>query len=111
MAKRECDGQDVVHLGPQVSEDGSRVCLRHKKDHTWQQGILKPVKQGQPLHSEYSCLALEPREDGAFDVNELTTGSGEANASTEGAGPAMVNSEKFKTGWDRVFGKATVGIA
>jgi hypothetical protein len=108
MSKRECEGKDVMHLGPQVRADGSRLCVRHKPDHTWQEGILKPVKEGEPLNSEYSCLALERREDGAFDVNVLMEGTAPA---AEGSGPAMVNSEKFKTGWDRIFGKSTVGVA
>jgi hypothetical protein len=108
MTDRKCAGEDVMHLGPQVDADGSRVCVRHTSDHQIQAGILKPLKDGQPLGQGMSCLALSRREDGTFDVNELYSQKAEAS---EGAGPAMVNSEQFKNGWDRVFGKTTVGVA
>jgi hypothetical protein len=71
--------------------------------------MVKPLKNGESIPPGLSCLMLEPREDGAYDVNELI--SGNAAEGSSGSGPAMVNSEKFKTGWDRVFGKTTVGVA
>ncbi len=110
MAKHECDGKDYLHMGPQVEADGSRACLRHMPDHTWREGILRPVKEGQPLRSDLPCVAVERQEDGTFSVQELMPGSRTEEAATS-SGPAMVNSENFKTGWDRVFGKATVGVA
>jgi hypothetical protein len=100
----KCHGRDIVHLGPQISEDGARVALRHTKDHQIQQGILKPVKEGQPLDS--TCLSLDPLEDGSFAVQELYT-----PPSQKTPGPAMVNSPAFQTGWDRIFGNRTVGVA
>jgi hypothetical protein len=109
MAKRECTGEDVIHLGPQVAEDGSRVGVRHTKNHEIQTGILTPIKDGQPLGQGVSCLSLSRREDGAFSVDELYDSRSPATESTPG--PAMVNSEQYKKGWDLVFGKATVGVA
>lgn len=106
MSDHKCDGKDFLHMGPQVEADGSRACIRHMPDHSWREGVLRPVKEGQPLRTDLPCVAVERQDDGTYSVQELMPGTKQ-----ESSGPAMVNSENFKTGWDRVFGKQAVGVA
>lgn len=101
---KKCNGSDVLHMGPVVNGDGTRQCVRHTKDHKIQVGYLSPVKDGAPLNDS-DLINLTPRDDGSYDVEELYT-----QAKTDSK-PAMVNSERFKSGWDRIYGKQTVGVA
>lgn len=103
--RSKCAGEDIVHLGPVISEDGSRAAVRHTADHQIQKGVMRPVKDGSPLAADEDCLSLTLRDDGSYDVDELYS------APKTSEKPAMVNSKEFKTGWDRIFGKQTVGVA
>lgn len=99
--KKPCPDSDVLQAGPELP-GGARPFIRHTKDHEIQAGMMTPVREGEPLNGR-KVFYLEGREqDGDFDVTEITPGTG----------PAKVNSEKFKTGWDRIFGaKPSVGEA
>lgn len=105
----KCDGKDTIHLGPVVDAKGTRACVRHTKDHQVLPGFVRQVKDGSPIHKGDQLINLNYREaDGCFDVEEVYSAKAPAESA---AGPAMVNSENFKSGWDRIFGNRTVGVA
>lgn len=64
-------------------------------DNELQVGTLRTVKEGQPFNGD--LVRLKHREGGVFDVEDLY--------STR-SGPAQVNSEAFRSGWDRTFGSS-----
>lgn len=101
-----CPDGDVLKVGPELP-GGARPFIRHKKDHEIQTGIITPVREGEALNGR-NVFHLESRtQDDDFDVTEIATAP-----TPQGTGPAMVNSEEFKTGWDRIFGsKPAVGEA
>lgn len=114
--QKKCSEGDVIELGPPVAdaEPGTHVFKRHTADHEIQIGVgkLEPIsqrKEGKPFApGEILCRR---RDDGRFNVEQIMPGSSESSESGEASGPAMVTSDAYRTGWDAIFGKATVGKA
>lgn len=86
-------GEDVAFLGPPAEGGGVHV-VRHRPDHTWEAGVLRDVEDGRPLHGE--LVRLTQRDGPGYSVETLH-GRGE--------GPAMVNSQAYKDGWENIFGQ------
>jgi hypothetical protein len=78
-----------------TSPDGHKVVMR-ERDGELSIGALCPhVEEGKPLAPGREYVHLEPREDGAFDVESLYGGDG----------PAQVATESYRSGWDAIWGK------
>jgi hypothetical protein len=89
----------IVLLGP-VGPDRSFPALRLSADKSVV-GIMTPVVDGQSL-GEQDVLSLEPLSGtGVYEATVLYEGRPSPHA-----GPAMVNSREFRSGWDAVFGGA-----
>ena len=56
-------------------------------------GMLHPLRDGMPIPPGGELVQLDRCEDGSYDAR-----------SVDASGPAMVNSPKFKRGWDSIFG-------
>lgn len=88
---------DVGRLGPPTPHGQLFLRCRGGRHEV---ATLCPVKEGENLASSGGELvSLTPHEDGSsiFDVETLYGGTGEAG------GPAMVNSDSYRTGWDAIF--------
>ena len=77
--------------------DGTSHALRISGDetqHTISLAIMTPADgRPQPENSE-PLICSEPDSDGWADIKP---------SEEESAGPAMVNNQKFRSGWDRIF--------
>lgn len=82
------------------------MVLNHSKDQTVivkgteQDGpsgieILKPMKEGQPIHGD--LVSLEKREDGFFNVKRTRLGTS--------AGPRQVATNTYRENYDKIFKK------
>lgn len=118
MAKDECKLKgDRLIIGPDVGAGEIRPCVRHHPDHSITNGWVKPLKQGVPLNGAEMLSIQYDAQVGDFKVKsiynpnqEQASASEEIESSTHG--PAMVASNEYRSGWDRVFGsKVTVGSA
>jgi hypothetical protein len=114
MAKDECPlGGDRMLLGPEQG-DGSRPCVRHLPDHRIQTGFVKPLRDGQPINGfdEVFAARYDPQHGdyevkSIYDQSQPPTGAAQATSK----GPAKVTSNAYRAGYDRIFGKQTVGSA
>ncbi len=92
-----CSDGEFLIPGP-VMPDGTAQLLRHHPDHSLSIDYVKPVEEGEDISGE-RVFRLVEREDGpGYRQEVLYDGS-------KGGRPAMVNSPKFRSGWDAVFGK------
>ena len=114
MSKDECSlGGDRMVLGPELG-DGSRPCIRHLPDHQIQTGVVQLLKEGQSLNGYDEVVAIKyDYQRGDYEV-ESVYNSGhppieEVLAASNG--PAKVNSDAYRAGYERIFGKSTVGEA
>jgi len=106
MAEKESD--DILHIGPPVNAAGGRAFYRVKKDGEVETGVANYIPEGEPLQPNQDILKVEHCGPGlAFRVKDEFSTDAKGNRS----GPAQVNSEAFKDGWDRIFGSRTVGVA
>jgi hypothetical protein len=108
--KDDCCGKDMLVPGPDLG-NGYRAFSRHMPDHTVVQGVMRPLKDGEPIMSG-GVFALTPRNDGTpvcdvkpIDIPGLPEPMCDCACSGEGhAGPARVSTPAFRSGWDRIFG-------
>jgi len=91
-------GKDIVVPLPQ-----SRMCVRHTADHRMQVGALFPIAEGTNVSD--NTHIVEEDADGDLRVGPTV---GELKAS---GGPDQVATPRYRTNWERTFGKQTVGIA
>ena len=94
-----CPSGDELRAGPDLG-DGSRPFVRHTADHKLVAGIMTPAQEGQPMAS--GAFHLEHIDGDRYKVEELPMGHVPGAAVK---GPAKVNSERYKTNWDSIFGK------
>jgi len=88
---KKCDGKDYLVLGS-VDETGGRRCVIHRADHRIEQGRVFPLRDGQPV--QHALVVNAPDEHGRLEVvAEIITN-----------GPPKVVSNKYREGWDRIFG-------
>jgi hypothetical protein len=112
MAKDECSlGEDRMLLGPDLG-DGARPCVRHLPDHSIQTGFVKPLVDGQPINGfdEVFAARYDPQH-GDYEVKSLYSQPQTGVAQATHKGPAKVTSNEYRAGYDRIFGKQTVGEA
>lgn len=105
-----CPGtkRDVLELGPDLG-DGHHPYVRHRPNCTLETGIIKAK---QPGNDEAA-----PRCDGIVRLSHI--GPGQVYtvetlyersrpptdvAAAQHSGPAMVASDDYRNGWDRIFG-------
>jgi hypothetical protein len=98
---------DRLILGPDLG-DGSRPCIRHLPDHSIQTGVARLMKEGQPINGYDEILTIcYDQQHGDFEVKSAYTPPTAAHK-----GPAMVTSNEYRTGYERIFGfKQVVGEA
>jgi hypothetical protein len=117
MAKDECQVHgDRIHIGPDVGAGDARPCVRHHPDHKITRGWVKPLKDGEPLNGAEVLSVRYDERVGDFEVQSLydpkCPKSEESTMARASSGPAMVASNEYRSGWDRIFGhRAEVGEA
>jgi hypothetical protein len=108
-----CGGGDRLRIGPDRG-DGVHHCIRHMPDHSVQQGWASPVRDGEPIHdAELVHITPDPAY-GDYRVQSLHGGASQPQPQPDSsaAGPPMVSNNKYRAGWDRIFGsKQVVGSA
>lgn len=94
--------RDVVFVhGPNERGDGVRV-LRKRED-AIELGELREAKEGKPIHGDLVKLTQRREHERLFDV-ETVVKREEVKALAGGHGPPQVASDRYRSGWDAIFG-------
>jgi hypothetical protein len=96
--------EDVL-LPHAPTEDGAGFHVLRKRGDAIEAGVVRAMRDGQPLHGE--LVKLAPREGTPlFDVEVLHDARSHTSPAREqGLGrPARVASARFREGWDRIWG-------
>jgi hypothetical protein len=95
--------RDVVFVGgPNDRGDGMRVI--RKREESLEVGEIRPVEDGKPLHGDMVRLKPRAEHERLFDVETVMARS-EAQDLAAGHGPAQVASDRYRAGWDAIFGE------
>jgi hypothetical protein len=96
--EKPCDHVDEIKVGPAIGDD-ARLFVRHTKDHNSYMGVMRPVREGEPLMD--NVFTVEPRdpENGVYKVTEI-----DIPRARSASGPPLANSRGFLDGWERTFG-------
>lgn len=111
MPKDDCtlNGNRMI-IGPDLG-NGSRPCVRHLPDHSIQTGTIVPLKDGQSINGCDEVLSVRyDRDHGDFEVKSVYQPN-HPSATKPSKGPAKVTSDEYRIGYDRIFGRHTVGEA
>lgn len=95
-------------LGPELPSGDGRFVLR-KRDGRIETGAIRKSEEGKPIHGE--LVRLSPRdadEAGLYDVEVLYDGRPKTDTAS---GPPKVNSDAYREGWGRLFGKKSKSTA
>lgn len=91
-----CPGEDQLTIKGPPDVRGQVPFVRHTADHEVLVGLMRPVREGEPLDA--SSFRLEHRSGPCFAVKP-------ALENTDHKGPAKVSTDAFRNGWDSIFGK------
>lgn len=92
-----CADEEFLIPGP-VMPDGTAQLLRHNPDHSLSVDNVSLIEEGEDISGK-EVFKLVQREDGPGYRKEVIYDG------AKGGRPAMVNGQKFRSGWDAVFGK------
>lgn len=92
--KNQENKEDFVLLGKEVSEDTCQVLHCKPSTGTAELGYLSKLKDGQPLDGD--IVKLSEREGPGYRMEYVYRHSSK--------GPSKVNSEKYKDGWENIWG-------
>ena len=110
-----CPNRDVMHLGPDIG-NGYHPYVRHKSDHGMETGFITARKPGNDEAAPPCDGIVRLSHTGpgpTFDVESLyERPAPPTDVAGSHSGPAMVTTEAYRDGWDRIFGgKQAVGQA
>ncbi len=113
MAKDECSFGDRISIGPDIGLGSIRPCIRHTPDHQIKHGWVKDMHDGEPIAPGASVVTMSyDDQHGDYRVDSEVSLKDRHPPCQSKSGPAMVSSDEYRTGWDRIFGnKAPVGSA
>jgi hypothetical protein len=85
------------------TEDGAGLHVLRKRGDAIEAGVVRAMREGQPLHGELVKLA---QREGTplFDVEVLHDARSQTPPPRLGR-PARVASARFREGWDRIWGE------
>lgn len=112
-----CPGatRDLMHLGPDIG-NGLHPFVRHRPGCNMEAGFITPSKPSGNDEAAPRCdgiVRLTHSGPGpVFDVESLYEREAPTDVAGSRDGPAMVATDAFRSGWDRIFGvNKTIGQA
>lgn len=88
-----CTHGDSIVIGPPISDE-AHLCVRHTADHQLAVGVVRPVRDGEPIGD--SAVTLEPKGGPLYAVRPTLDPA---------KGPAKIATRAYRDGWDSIFGK------
>ena len=99
--------EPTQHLGVLLGEADANGAqgIAFERDGRLDMGVLHPLEEGKPLPPGSEFVEVE--HDGVFAVVKNHGRLGRATSQ----GPAMVNDDSFRQGWQRIFGNKNATLA
>jgi hypothetical protein len=100
-----------------VSEDGESFAVLRARDDRLEAGVMRKVKDGEPLHGELLRLTPRPESPLVCDVEVQYAPPSQVAATHDGAadvqqarklthgGPAQVATSSYRANWDAIWSK------
>jgi hypothetical protein len=104
--KKSSDDVALI-LHPTEDNEGFQILRRRAADAPPELGILRPLREGRPIDGE--VVTLQPRE-GMPLFCDVKVELPDARRSTSD-GPAQVATDRYRAGWEAIWGAATGGGA
>ena len=102
MAEKE-KAEDVLFMGPETGcEHGHRPYVRQTETGEIHVGIIRPIKDGEPIYDE--AMQLEHKSGSIYNVHSVYKPPTSRSKSA-------VATESYRDGWDRLWGNKTAGQA
>lgn len=96
--------KDVLFVGAPATEGGGAPVVRLREGRV-ETGELREAQEGKPIIGELVKLSKRPEHERLFNVEVLAKGPGAAPArALEHKGPARVSTDKYREGWEAIFG-------
>ncbi|NUO49866.1 MAG: hypothetical protein HOV80_13510 [Polyangiaceae bacterium] len=96
--------KDVLFVGSPATEGGGAPVLRVREGRV-ETGELREAQEGKPIVGELVKLSKRPEHERLFNVEVLAKGPEPKPArALEHKGPARVATDKYRQGWDAIFG-------
>jgi len=111
--KPDCPGanRDVLHLGPELP-GGFHPYVRHRPGCTVESGIIKARPDQGNDEAMPNCDGIirlsSTGTPNTFDVESLYEKAAPPTDVASRSGPAMVSTDAYRDGWDRIFGAPKV---
>jgi hypothetical protein len=101
----------AVIVGEVGSDDQKAfaVLRRRSADAPVEAGLLRGLREGQPITGEVVKLTQTNAESPVFDVDvQLAAPTTTASLAATHKGPTRVTSDAYRSGWDEIFGDPAV---
>lgn len=95
--------KDVLFVGSPATEGGGAPVVRLREGRV-ETGELREAQEGKPIVGELVKLSKRPEHERLFNVEVLAKGAQPPARALEHKGPARVSSDKYREGWDAIFG-------
>lgn len=105
--KKKAEFKDVALVVGQTEDRKGYQILRKRADNdTVEMGTVRPLEEGKPIEGEVVGLKARKEHPMLFDVKTHFDPSADAEGPTKllSAGPAKVATEKYRSGWDAIWG-------
>jgi hypothetical protein len=91
--KKPCDAGDELKVLAANGDD--RLVVRHTADHQQVMGVLRPVRDGEPITGD--VLSVEPIDEanGVYRVKDQFSATGKSHSGAV--------TDNFRRGWDVAF--------
>ena len=103
-AKKKKAGDVALVVGPTEDRKGYQVLRKRADADTVEMGTLRPLEEGKPIEGEVVGMKQRKEHPMLFDVKTHFDPT-QDDAVARGAGPAKVASDKYRQGWDAIWGK------
>jgi len=90
--------------GPADEGEGFKILRKRAQNDQVETGVIRPLKEGRAIHGEVIKMQARPESPFVFDV-ETDAELSSAPADDARGGPAQVANEKYRRGWDGIFGR------
>jgi hypothetical protein len=98
--------KDVLFVGSPRAEGGGAPVVRLREGRV-ETGELREAQEGKPIVGELVKLSKRPEHERLFNVEVLAKGAAAPSRALEHKGPARVSTDKYREGWDAIFGART----
>ena len=104
-ARKKKAGDVALVVGQTEDRKGYQVLRKRADDDTVEMGTVRPLEEGKPIEGEVVGMKQRKEHPMLFDVETHFDPNEAEPKLARGVGPAKVATEKYRQGWDAIWGK------